>query len=155
MEVSANGSSFAIESLLSHRTVNALASRGDSPSGQCLSPAALSPASDQESECSSLPSPRRESVEDAVKRLPHTVGLEPPSQISQPRTVTSSFLIRDILSDCKPLATCAPYSSAAQRAREDDFLDKNHDSSSDCEYNGKTAAYCFVVISLYLSLINS
>ncbi|PKK24252.1 BarH-like homeobox 1 [Columba livia] len=30
---------------------------------------------------------------------------------SQSRTVTSSFLIRDILADCKPLAACAPYSS--------------------------------------------
>ncbi|KAL2092001.1 hypothetical protein ACEWY4_011799 [Coilia grayii] len=135
MEVSANGSSFAIESLLSHRAVNALPAKGDSANGQCLSPAALSPASDLDSECSSPPSPRRNSVEEAVQRLPHTVGLEPPSQIPQPRTVTSSFLIRDILSDCKPLATCAPYSSEAQQTHEDDFLDKSHDSCSDCEDN--------------------
>lgn len=137
MDVSANGSSFAIESLLSHRRVTVLTSRGGGTSGQCLSPAALSPASDVESECSSLPSPRRDSVEETIQRLPNTVGMEPPPQISQPRTVTSSFLIRDILSDCKPLAACAPYSSEAQRAHEDDFLDKDHDSSSDCDYNGK------------------
>ncbi|XP_041956569.1 barH-like homeobox 1a [Alosa sapidissima] len=128
MEVSANGSSFAIESLLAHRSVTVLTSRGGSAGGQCRSPAALSHGSDLESECSSLPSPRRDSVEDKVQRLP-------PSQISQPRTMASSFLIRDILSDCKPLATCAPYSSDAHRAHEDDFLDKDHDSSSDCDYN--------------------
>uniref|UniRef100_A0A8D2NB21 Homeobox domain-containing protein n=1 Tax=Zonotrichia albicollis TaxID=44394 RepID=A0A8D2NB21_ZONAL len=41
-------------------------------------------------------------------------ALNPPGQGSAPsqsRTVTSSFLIRDILADCKPLAACAPYSS--------------------------------------------
>lgn len=139
MAVSANGSSFAIESLLSHRVVSSLPDRVDSANGQCQSPspAALSPVSDLDSECSSPPSPRRDSVEEAVQRLPHAVSLAAPlSHISQPRTVTSSFLIRDILSDCKPLATCAPYSSEAQQTHEDDFLDKSHDSSSDCEDNG-------------------
>ncbi|XP_065096384.2 barH-like 2 homeobox protein [Paramisgurnus dabryanus] len=31
-----------------------------------------------------------------------------------PRTVTSSFLIKDILGDSKPLAACAPYSTSVQ-----------------------------------------
>lgn len=34
------------------------------------------------------------------------------SAASAPRTSTSSFLIKDILGDCKPLAACAPYSTS-------------------------------------------
>ncbi|KAB0407139.1 hypothetical protein E2I00_004295, partial [Balaenoptera physalus] len=46
-------------------------------------------------------------------------GSKEPGQLSAPaqsRTVSSSFLIRDILADCKPLAACAPYSSSGQPA---------------------------------------
>ncbi|XP_028852398.1 barH-like homeobox 1a isoform X2 [Denticeps clupeoides] len=107
MEVSASGPSFGIDSLLSHR-----------PADECCSPAgAASPGSELDSDCSPPPSP-------------------PPAQVSQPRTVTSSFLIRDILADCKPLAACAPYSSSVGAARDGDvdYLDKTHsDSSSDSE----------------------
>ncbi|XP_071983876.1 barH-like 2 homeobox protein [Engystomops pustulosus] len=35
-----------------------------------------------------------------------------PSQQAAPRTSTSSFLIKDILGDSKPLAACAPYSTS-------------------------------------------
>ncbi|XP_012876749.1 PREDICTED: barH-like 1 homeobox protein, partial [Dipodomys ordii] len=71
---------------------------------------------------------------------------------AQSRTVTSSFLIRDILADCKPLAACAPYSSCgppagpepggrlSAKAGEDfrEKLDKNGSTtSSDSEYKVK------------------
>ncbi|XP_062874032.1 barH-like homeobox 1a [Trichomycterus rosablanca] len=124
MEVSTNGSSFGIDSLLSRRPTSPRLSRGLSLTGGCRSP---SPRSDLDSDCSSPPSPRRES------------GPESPLAMSQSRTVTSSFLIRDILSDCRPLAACAPYSNSAESLREtEDYTDKLHsNSSSDCEYRVK------------------
>lgn len=134
MEVSTNGSSFGIESILSHR-----------PNSPCRSPAELSTRSDMESDCSSPPSPRRSSVDDTVQRHARTLGLDSPLQISQqPRTVTSSFFIRDILADCKPLATCAPYSSNGQPAQDaEDCMDKLHsNSSSESEFKGETFALC-------------
>ncbi|XP_042579987.1 barH-like 1 homeobox protein [Cyprinus carpio] len=137
MEVS-NGSSFGIESILSHRPTSPCMSKGE-----CRSPAELSPRSDLDSGCSSPPSPRRTSVEDAVQRHARALGLDSPLQISQqPRTVTSSFLIRDILADCKPLAACAPYSSTGQSAQDnEDCMDKLHsNSSSDSEYRVKDEA---------------
>lgn len=153
MEASSNGSSFGIDSLLSHRPGSPINSKGDSLMGECRSPLELSPRSDLESGCSSPPSPRRDCVEEAVQRQGHALGLESHLQHgqisagSQPRTVTSSFLIRDILADCKPLAACAPYSSNGQPTQEterlaskmsDDFIDKIHsNSSSDSEYKGK------------------
>ncbi|TMS08115.1 BarH-like 1 homeobox protein [Larimichthys crocea] len=153
MEASANGSSFGIDSLLSHRPGSPV-SKGDSLVGECRSPLEFSPRSDVESGCSSPPSPRRECVEDSVaQRQGHGVGLPPHLQHaqisagSQQRTVTSSFLIRDILADCKPLAACAPYSSNGQPTQEagrlaskiaDDFMEKIHsNSSSDSEYKVK------------------
>lgn len=139
MEVSTNGSSFGIESLLSHRPTSPCISKGE-----CRSPVELSPRSDMDSDCSSPPSPRRNSVEEAVQRHARTLGLDSPLQISQqPRTVTSSFLIRDILADCKPLAACAPYSSHGQSAQDaEDCMDKLHsNSSSDSEFRGETYFY--------------
>jgi len=136
MEVS-NGSSFGIESILSHRPSSPCMSKGDCGG----SPAELSPRSDLDSGCSSPPSPRRTSVEAAVQRHARALGLDSPLQISQqPRTVTSSFLIRDILADCKPLAACAPYSSTGQLTQDaEDCMDKLHsNSSSDSEYRGET-----------------
>lgn len=153
MEASANGSSFGIDSLLSHRPGSPV-SKVDSLVGECRSPLEFSPRSDVESGCSSPPSPRRECVEEVAQRQGHGVGLPPHLQHaqisagSQQRTVTSSFLIRDILADCKPLAACAPYSSNGQPTQEagrlvskiaDDFMEKIHsNSSSDSEYKGKT-----------------
>lgn len=157
MEASANGSSFGIDSLLSHRPGSPVLSKGDSLMGECRSPLELSPGSDLGSGCSSPPSPRRECVEAAVQRQAHPLGLDSHLQRggqvsggSQPRTVTSSFLIRDILADCKPLAACAPYSSHCQPTQDpgslasrisDDFTDKadkiHSNSSSDTEYRVK------------------
>lgn len=156
MEASANGSSFGIDSLLSHRPGSPV-SKGDSLVGECRSPLEFSPRSDVESGCSSPPSPRRECVEEVAQRQGHSVGLPPHLQHaqisagSQQRTVTSSFLIRDILADCKPLAACAPYSSNGQPTQEagrlaskiaDEFMEKIHsNSSSDSEYKGKAFSH--------------
>lgn len=153
MEASTNGSSFGIDSLLSHRPGSPVMSKGDSLVGECRSPLEFSPRSELESGCSSPPSPRRECVDEASQRQGHAIGLPlhlQQGQISagsQPRTVTSSFLIRDILADCKPLAACAPYSSNGLPTQEtgrlvsklaEDFMDKIHsNSSSDSEYKGK------------------
>lgn len=152
MEASANGSSFGIDSLLSHRPGSPV-SKGDSLTGECRSPLEFSPRSDVESGCSSPPSPRRECVEEVAQRQGHGIGLPAHLQHaqisagSQQRTVTSSFLIRDILADCKPLAACAPYSSNGQPTQEagrlaskiaDEFMEKIHsNSSSDSEYKGE------------------
>uniref|UniRef100_A0A3Q3WSK6 Homeobox domain-containing protein n=1 Tax=Mola mola TaxID=94237 RepID=A0A3Q3WSK6_MOLML len=92
-------------------------------------------------------------VDEVAQRPGHGVGLPAHLQHaqisagSQQRTVTSSFLIRDILADCKPLAACAPYSSNGQPTQEagrlaskiaDDFMEKIHsNSSSDSEYKVK------------------
>ncbi|XP_078105754.1 LOW QUALITY PROTEIN: barH-like homeobox 1a [Sander vitreus] len=87
MEVSASGCSrFRIDSLLSLRPAGALLSRADPPE--------LSPGSS--SGCSAPPSPRRK----PVPRL-ESVLLPGHLQQFQPRTVSSSFLIRDILGDCR------------------------------------------------------
>lgn len=155
MEASTNGSSFGIDSLLSHRPGSPLSKADGLLPGECRSPLEFSPRSDVESGCSSPPSPRRECVEEAAQRQVHSAGLPPHlqhAQISagaQQRTVTSSFLIRDILADCKPLAACAPYSSNGQPTQEagrlaakiaDDFIEKIHsNSSSDSEYKGSSS----------------
>ena len=153
MEPSSNGSSFGIDSLLSHRPGSPVMSKGDSLVGECRSPLEFSPRSDLESGCSSPPSPRRECGDEAAQRQGHALGLPAHLQHgqisagSQPRTVTSSFLIRDILGDCKPLAACAPYISNGHPTQEggrlvskiaDEFIEKIHsNSSSDSEYKGK------------------
>uniref|UniRef100_A0A4W5LC72 BarH like homeobox 1 n=1 Tax=Hucho hucho TaxID=62062 RepID=A0A4W5LC72_9TELE len=149
MEVSINGSSFGVDSLLSHRPASQHILKGDSSIEKYRSPLELSPRSDLESGCSSPLSPRPESVEDAMHR--HDFALESSlqhGQLPQPRTVASSFLIRDILADCnKPLAACAPYkihehpmpdSEKFESKIADDFMDKIHsNSSSDNEYKAR------------------
>ncbi|XP_074871645.1 barH-like 1 homeobox protein [Carettochelys insculpta] len=108
---------FGIDSILSHRAGSPAAAKGDALMGECRSPLELSPGSEVSSGCPSPPSPGKECLE-AVAPRPGVAGLESPLQPgpgsapSQSRTVTSSFLIRDILADCKPLAACAPYSSS-------------------------------------------
>ncbi|GAA6087173.1 barH-like homeobox 1a [Tachysurus ichikawai] len=126
MDVPTNGSSFGIDSLLSHRPTSPRVSTAGALTGDCRSPAS-SPRSEMDSDCSSPPSPRRESEPGS------------PLVMSQPRTVTSSFLIRDILADCRPLAACAPYSNSGDSVREtEDYTDRLHsNSSSDCEYRAK------------------
>ncbi|XP_071015018.1 barH-like homeobox 1a [Oncorhynchus clarkii lewisi] len=149
MEVSTNGSSFGVDSLLSHRPASPHFLKGDSSIEKCRSPLELSPRSILESSCSSPFSPRPESVEDAMHR--HDFALESSlqhGQLPQPRTVASSFLIRDILADCnKPLAACAPYKSHEHPMPDsehfeskiaDDFMDKIHsNSSSENEYKAR------------------
>ncbi|KAG9261922.1 barH-like 1 homeobox protein [Astyanax mexicanus] len=145
MDVSTNGSSFGIESLLSRRPASpCVPVRGGALlMGTCGSPAP-SARSDMDSDCSSPPSPRRDCVveeEEEVQMQRHVraLGLESPGP--QARTVTSSFLIRDILADCKPLAACAPYSSAQSARDAEDYTDKVHsNSSSDSEYRVKDEA---------------
>lgn len=154
---SCSGSGFGIDSLLSHRPgspVVVVAKGNGGLEGECRSPPEFSAASDAESVCSSPPSPRREEDEEREAHeqrrgralaLPSHTHHGPVSAAPQPRTVTSSFLIRDILADCKPLAACAPYSSNGQPTHEvsrlaskvaDEFIEKIHSSSSsDGEYN--------------------
>ncbi|NXU71018.1 BARH1 protein, partial [Oreotrochilus melanogaster] len=132
---------FGIDSILSHRAGSPAVPKGDPLVGDSRSPLELSPHSEGSSGCPSPRSPGRECLEAAV------------SAPSQSRTVTSSFLIRDILADCKPLAACAPYSSTngphggqepagriPTKLGEDfrEKIEKNTSSpSSDSEYKGK------------------
>ncbi|XP_028919375.1 barH-like 1 homeobox protein [Ornithorhynchus anatinus] len=152
----ANG--FGIDSILSHRAGSPPLPKGDLPAGDCRSPLELNPGSEGSgsSDCPSPASPRRDCVEAGAQRAgPALDSHLQPGQLSAPsqsRTVTSSFLIRDILADCKPLAACAPYSSNGQPAAQepgarlvpkpgDDFRDKldkaGSNASSDSEYKVK------------------
>lgn len=150
---------FGIDSILSHRAGSPAAPQGDPLMGECRSPLELSPGSEVSSGCPSPHSPGKECLEAAAPRQGVALGLEShlqPGQGSAPsqsRTVTSSFLIRDILADCKPLAACAPYSSTnGQSGPEpagripakpgEDFREKmdksSSNASSDSEYKGKS-----------------
>ncbi|XP_032904904.1 barH-like 1 homeobox protein [Amblyraja radiata] len=153
------GSSFGIDSILSHRPVSPVLAKGDSLIGDCRSPpemkGALSPVSDVGSEHDSQSSTGTECGETppplpgaagGLESRPHPGHLCP---VPQARTATSSFLIRDILGECKPLAACAPYSSSGQTPQEtthkqgEEFrekLDKRENSSSDTEYKVKEEA---------------
>ncbi|XP_070689473.1 barH-like homeobox 1a [Pempheris klunzingeri] len=140
MEVSASGCSrFRIDSLLSLRPPGAHLSRADPPE--------LSPGSS--SGYSEPPSPRRE----PVPRLESAL-LPGHLQQLQPRTVSSSFLIRDILADCRPYSDPGQvysdpgqvYSDPAeaepsQSGPEEEYQDKNHSSSSsDSEFRVQDGA---------------
>ncbi|XP_040010540.1 barH-like homeobox 1a [Xiphias gladius] len=117
MEVSASGGSrFCIDSLLSLRPPGALLSRADPPE---LSPGASSG-------CSAPPSPRREPV-------PRPGSVPLPGRL-QSRSVSSSFLIRDILADCRPYSDpgqAEPFQSGPDRDCQDKSLSG---CSSDSEY---------------------
>ncbi|NXP61833.1 BARH1 protein, partial [Chloropsis cyanopogon] len=135
---------FGIDSILSHRAGSPAVPKGDPLVGDGRSPLELSPRSEGSS-C----------LEAAAPRPGLDAHLQPGqgSAPSQSRTVTSSFLIRDILADCKPLAACAPYSSTngphggqepagriPTKPGEDfrEKMEKNTSgSSSDSEYKGK------------------
>ncbi|XP_024617993.1 barH-like 1 homeobox protein [Neophocaena asiaeorientalis asiaeorientalis] len=151
---------FGIDSILSHRAGSPALPKGDPLLGDCRSPLELSPRSESSSDCSSPASPGRDCLETGAPRPGGASGpgldshLQP-GQLSAPaqsRTVTSSFLIRDILADCKPLAACAPYSSSGQPAAPEpggrlaakageDFREKldrsSSNASSDSEYKVK------------------
>ncbi|XP_066466918.1 barH-like 1 homeobox protein [Tiliqua scincoides] len=148
---------FGIDSILSHRSGSPGVPKGDPLMGECRSPLELSPRSDLSSGCPSPHSPGRDCLEAVGQR--QAMGLEShlpaAGQLSAPaqsRTVTSSFLIRDILADCKPLAACAPYSSTHGQGPQEapmripvksgeDFREKldkgSSNSSSDSEYKVK------------------
>ncbi|XP_068106009.1 barH-like 1 homeobox protein [Hyperolius riggenbachi] len=150
---------FGIDTILSHRAGSpGLVQGGDPMMGDSRSPLEMSPRSEVSSVCSSPPSPSRECLEAVNTRQGVALALEshlqPGLQLSAPsqsRTVTSSFLIRDILADCKPLATCAPYSNNGQPAHDlshclsskvaEDFRDKldksSSSTSSDSEFKVK------------------
>ncbi|XP_053138469.1 barH-like 1 homeobox protein isoform X1 [Hemicordylus capensis] len=151
-------SGFGIDSILSHRAGSPALPKGDPLMGECRSPLELSPRSEISSGCASPHSPGRDCLDAVAQRQGVAVGLESHLQVghisapSQSRTVTSSFLIRDILADCKPLAACAPYSSTNGQSPQEapvriptksgeDFrekVDKNtSSSSSDSEYKVK------------------
>lgn len=149
---------FGIDSILSHRAGSPAVPKGDPLVGDGRSPLELSPRSEGSSGCPSPRSPGRECLEAAAPRPGLDAHLQP-GQVSAPsqsRTVTSSFLIRDILADCKPLAACAPYSSTngphggqepagriPTKPGEDfrEKMEKNtSSSSSDSEYKGKSGS---------------
>ncbi|KAG7999652.1 BarH-like 1 homeobox protein [Nibea albiflora] len=121
MEVSA--SRFRIDSLLSLRPPGALLSRVDPPD--------FSP--DSSSGCSAPPSPQRE-------RVPRLESALLPAHLQQlqPRTVSSSFLIRDILADCRPYSDPGQGFSDPgqpelepepfQSGQEEDYQDKTPES---------------------------
>ncbi|KAJ1134214.1 hypothetical protein NDU88_000669 [Pleurodeles waltl] len=154
------GTGFGIDSILSHRPGSPAGGKGDTLMGEGRSPLELSPGSEGSSGCSPSSSPGRECMEAGGPRHGGALGMDCPlppggapiSAPSQSRTVTtSSFLIRDILADCKPLAACAPYSSNGQPTQEpvrclvsrgaEDFRDKlergGSNASSDSEYRGE------------------
>ncbi|XP_042193542.1 barH-like homeobox 1a [Callorhinchus milii] len=158
------GSNFGIDSILSHRPASPPAApKEDSLMGDLslrsppeLKPG-LSPVSDGGSEQSEPCSPGEECGEAAEAPAGPADGLDSqahPERVSAalpPRTVTSSFLIRDILGECKPLAACAPYSSGGQAPPElpphkhtqEEFRDKlgdKRESNSDSEYKVKEEA---------------
>ncbi|XP_075938599.1 barH-like homeobox 1a [Anarhichas minor] len=102
-----SGSGFRIDSLLSLRPPGALLSRAHPPE--------LSPGG-----CSAPPSPRRE----PVLRLQCAL---PPGHQQQPHIVGSSFLIRDILADCRHYSDPGLFYSdpGQQSGPEEDFQDKS------------------------------
>ncbi|XP_006831035.1 PREDICTED: barH-like 2 homeobox protein-like [Chrysochloris asiatica] len=103
-----------------------------------------------------------QSLQPSPQQQPPPTPQQPPAQqlasaASAPRTSTSSFLIKDILGDSKPLAACAPYSTSVSsphhtpkqetnvahesfrpKLEEDSKtkLDKREDSQSDIKCHG-------------------
>lgn len=94
---------------------------------------------------------------------PQSAAQQLGSAASAPRTSTSSFLIKDILGDSKPLAACAPYSTSVSphhtpkqesNATHESFrpkleqedsktkLDKREDSQSDIKCHGESGRAC-------------
>ncbi|KAM8761399.1 barH-like homeobox 1a [Acanthopagrus schlegelii] len=132
MELSVPGSSrFRIDTLLSLRPPGALLSRADPPE--------LSPASS--SGCSAPPSPHRELVP-----RPESALLPAHLQQLQPRSVSSSFLIRDILADCRPYSDPGQVypdpgqpelePAPLQSGPDEDYQDKSSSSDSESRVQG-------------------
>uniref|UniRef100_A0A3B3SRA0 BarH-like homeobox 2 n=1 Tax=Paramormyrops kingsleyae TaxID=1676925 RepID=A0A3B3SRA0_9TELE len=110
MEVS-SGSSFGIDTILSSSTgcgspvlMNGDFSHGDNRSTDFRIHVTPSPCSDIDMVGSAPSSPMSATVDHAELQLQQLPSI--------PRSATSSFLIKDILGDSKPLAACAPYSTS-------------------------------------------
>ncbi|CAL1593188.1 unnamed protein product [Knipowitschia caucasica] len=133
MEAS-SGSSFGIDTILSHASNSAVLMNGDfrlsDRSADFRQQQTPSPCSDIDTVGTGPSSPISVTMEspDALSQHLHHhhhnshgpapgLPLSPQPQLQQPlngapRTATSSFLIKDILGDSKPLAACAPYSTS-------------------------------------------
>ncbi|KAG8436713.1 hypothetical protein GDO86_007704 [Hymenochirus boettgeri] len=126
------GSSFGIDTILSNAGAGSPAMlTGDFRGSDFRGQTPMSPGSEIDSVGSSPSSPISVTMEPTdqhrpvdsghhqaqhLQHLHHSQQQSPPQQPSQlgtaPRTSTSSFLIKDILGDSKPLAACAPYSTS-------------------------------------------
>lgn len=111
------------------------------------------------------PPPTAAAPSQSLQPSPQPPPPQPPAQqlgsaASVPRTSTSSFLIKDILGDSKPLAACAPYSTSVSsphhtpkqesNAAHESFrpkleqedsktkLDKREESQSDIKCHGES-----------------
>ncbi|KAJ8375295.1 hypothetical protein SKAU_G00058750 [Synaphobranchus kaupii] len=133
-----SGSNFGIDTILSNTTssgspvlMNGDFRLGDSRTADFRSQATPSPCSEIDTVGTAPSSPISVTMEHADPHLvqdslqhhhhhhnqQQSLQLSPqPQQLgaagSAPRTATSSFLIKDILGDSKPLAACAPYSTS-------------------------------------------
>ncbi|XP_067086837.1 barH-like 2 homeobox protein [Osmerus mordax] len=130
-----SGSNFGIDTILSNANnpvlMNGDFRLGDSRTADFRSQATPSPCSEIDTVGTAPSSPISVTMEHADPHLaqdslqhhhhhhnqPPSLQLSPqPQQLGgagcAPRTATSSFLIKDILGDSKPLAACAPYSTS-------------------------------------------
>ncbi|XP_041064600.1 barH-like 2 homeobox protein [Carcharodon carcharias] len=168
-----SGSSFGIDTILSNSSSSPVLANGDfrhsdSRTSDFRNQATPSPSSEIDTVGTAPPlSPI--SMEHQERHLAadnlhqhQQQSLQQPQQQQQlaagssgPRTSTSSFLIKDILGDSKPLAACAPYSTSVssphtpkpeaepfrqktepEEIKNRDKLDKRDDSQSDIKCNG-------------------
>ncbi|XP_069792466.1 barH-like 2 homeobox protein [Narcine bancroftii] len=118
-----NGSNFGIDTILANSSgspvlVNGDYRHGDSRTSDFRNQATPSPSSEMEAAGTAPLSPL--STEHQEQHLgPEKLHQHQQQSLQQlaaggsgPRTSTSSFLIKDILGDSKPLAACAPYSTS-------------------------------------------
>jgi len=187
-----SGSSFGIDTILSSASnsgnpvlMNGDFRLGDSRTADFRSQATPSPCSEIDTVGTAPSSPISVTMEHAADphlvqdslqhhhhhhNQPQSLPLSPQHQQQPPlagagcapRTATSSFLIKDILGDSKPLAACAPYSTSVSsphhtpkpesatapdvfrpKLEQDDNrskLDKRDDIQSEMKCNGKSAS---------------
>ncbi|XP_014398127.1 PREDICTED: barH-like 2 homeobox protein [Myotis brandtii] len=127
----ASGSSFGIDTILSSASSGSpgmmngdFRPLGEARTADFRSQATPSPCSEIDTVGTAPSSPISVTMEPPEPHLVadgpqhhHHLPPQPPAQhpgsaASAPRTSTSSFLIKDILGDSKPLAACAPYSTS-------------------------------------------
>ncbi|XP_034035024.1 barH-like 2 homeobox protein [Thalassophryne amazonica] len=173
MEAS-SGSSFGIDTILSSAS-NSVLMNGDFRTADFRSQATPSPCSEIDTVGTAPSSPISVTMEhgadphlvqqDSLQHhhhhhnQPQSLPLSPQQQPlagpgCAPRTATSSFLIKDILGDSKPLAACAPYSTSVSSPKPESAaapdgirpkleqdeprskLDKRDELQSDIKCNG-------------------